>query len=426
MSGGGQRQIPGFYYDEERQRYFAVPTSSHVAEFNSQEIHQLDSRIKHKRRKQEKHAAHDIEKVPAVRVVQDEYFAKLESMQARAQRVGITHKYFQDILSKRSNSITCERDFQTAQLTHRIYVSAPARSNVSGMRLAFTATGNDFSFYGMLFYLKNNDPRQLLFDSKVKNVLQAGFSPDYRDLKSTVISDLYQVRPSDLPRYAEGCNGFLVFEGRRVPEPSNHLQYVISETSYCSITGNRSTLHIKDQKAIRINSDVTCTYNLNGIIGYGCRNGEVVILMPNGKQVKIELSLPVCGLVLMNINKQLYCVISNVDSKLRSYIVNTTNYKAEEYISYHDYNWSWRLSKNIKNDSSVEGIFCVESETTDPQNLELLFYSVFCPKPLKMRAASFIIGNTNKSETEWTLFNKKLAIFSEKYQCVRIYQSPKC
>lgn len=424
MSGEGQREIPGFYYDEQRRRYFAVPTSSHVAEFNSQEIHQLDSRIKRKRRKQEKHAIPNNEKLSPGRVKQDEYFAKLECMQAKAQKIGITHKFFQNILSRRSNSITCDRGFQTAQLTHRIYVSVPAHNTISGMRLAFFATKNDFNFYGMLFYLKNNDSQHLLFDSKVKRVLQEDSKPNYEDLKSTVISHLYPVRPSDLPRYAEGCNGFLVFDGHRAPDPSNNLLFVISETSYCLSTGNQSIIRIKGQKDICVNSDVTCIHNLHGTIGYGCRNGEVVVVIPNGKQVKIRLLLPVCGLVLMNINKQLYCVVSNVDSKLTSYIVNTTDYRADEYLSYYDYNWSWRLSNNIKNDPLVEGIFCVESETSDSQNLELLFYSVFCPKPLKMRAASFIIGNTNKSETEWALFNKKLAVFSEKYQCVRIYQAP--
>lgn len=422
MPGGRHRDIPGFYFDPERQRYFAVPTSSSVAGFNSEEIHKLDSRIKGRKRvKHEKEKDSYGNKETHREKLQAKYFSELEYWQERALKIGTTHRCLRKIVSKRSNSLnsaTSTRVFQNAVLEKTMFLLPEITNNVSGMRLVFWEVKGAYEPFCIVFYKTNVNSQEIWLEIREPSFLYLSHQPTVSNVEEYLTSQLRLVNPSVHRNFIQGYNGHLIFDNMIQSFSGQHIDYLLSSTIFCS----KNTIHLGKYGTFRPKSEITCIYYLDGVVAYGCRNGTVGIIWEVGKHLEIQTSFPVCGLVLLTLDEQLLCVVSNVNNKLRSYTIDELKLEAMEFLSYNDYHWSWRLSNNMKNDLFVKGIFCIESETADPSKLELLFYHLLCPRPLQMLEGPFFIENTNKSETEWFLCNTRLAIFSPKDQSLKLYR----
>lgn len=71
----------------------------------------------------------------------------------------------------------------------------------------------------------------------------------------------------------------------------------------------------------------------------------------------------------------------------------------------------------------MEHVFAVESQTEHSDKLELKFYDVHCPRPLKMISGPFFINNRSTSEYEWAIDGGSIFLFDKESQKLNIFKS---
>lgn len=423
----GRREIPGLYYDEERNRYFAIPASGTVAGSNSKTIQQLDKKVQEEN-KRKKESAQNREYISLAeqetrrrKKRQDEKYARLEKLYLRSIKFGLLHKDVDEILSREWNAIHPSRKFQMIQLKSKNYIGRDGMGRVIGMKLVTSMEGYHKGLYSIALFANGKEPHNIIFDTKVPSFLHRSIK--FEDLvvpKEQPIHNLYPAGALEVVRYLNSYNGCLTYDDTNLflIDP----KYKLSNGIFCVVEKGFDSLYLGLEKPIVPKSEVTSMYMLKKTSAFGCRNGKVCIISEDQKKIKIDFGSPVCSLLLINFEGKLFCVISGINNKLESYFIDSEKGTAEPFLYYYDYNWGMRLSNNMKNDEEVPGIFCIESEVDDPNKLELLFFSVLCAKPLKMYSGPFFIKSTDKSDIEWLLHNKNLAIFCKRKQEILVYE----
>lgn len=429
MSNRSQRrEIPGFYFDEEKNRYFAIPSSANVAEFNTKEIQKLNSKNQHKRKKQKINLPlTEREKTELDRKEkQDNYYSQLEKLYLSTFDLNFQCEPIKQLLDKQWNTINPTRPIQYLILKNIFYLNSNTAGNIVGMRLVrFSSDSNNKQkIYGITFYSMSNSSVDIEFTIRNISFLDKPLSvdisknPERRDLTDLVSHDSYC-------SFSSGFNGFLTYK-----EPNdNQKKYSaitpkiqLSDKIYCIYKHHKYIIFNENIEITKEKSEITCMFLLKGYIAYGCRNGNAYIIQ-EGRKIHIEFGSSICSIVLLYINDCLYCVISGINNKLMSYLIDEEKKKAVFYMYYYNYKNNYKLCNNMKSNFEInDTIFCIESESNESNKLELLIYSVLCAKPLKLKSGLFLVENNDKSDISWFLYKKSMFIFQKESQQLLIYQ----
>jgi hypothetical protein len=427
-----RREIPGFYYDEERHRYFAIPSSSSVAEFNSKEIQNLDDKIKdNKRRKLREQkpvlSSHQQELIN-FKANQDKLYVEVKKIITFNKHC--SHPQLQQILNQKWNGYCSERPFQLCEKIE--FFELPDNvEDISGFRLCFDIR-NPNKLESYMFYKNTPDGQNTIY--YLQDQLFFNAADPVRSISDMTLHIHPGALLTDLPieAYTLSRNGYNMCTYGDVPSNMDpdfweNLEYMATKDFVVKRSSDGSQfISCGSAEYIYRDSDITCIDYLDSITVCGYRNGKVEFFKAGNSILVIDFDGPICGLALIKYNGIYYCVISGLDNALRSYKLDFREKRSVLYMIYDDYRWSSRLSLNLKHDRKTVFIFGVETELVgDISRLELKFYSLFCCKPLRMFSGPFYISNTSSSELEWALDESMLYIYNKQYLSVSIYKTYK-
>lgn len=424
---GGRREIPGFYFDEERNRYFAVPASGSVAEFNTEEIRKLDANVQNKKRKltlenTKTEISDTAKELSQCKAKQDEHYGNLEKLYSRSLESLYTSDIVTKLLWKEWNTINPTRPFQRLAQKVVLYFG----ENIQGLITGIKMVCESYDKWSLVLLSGDADSTKIAYEKKSLDFF--GVITILNEISPFIgipIEDAQPVSNMELPRYTPGFNGNSIID-KYMPLSTlsnfgSRLKFFKSEDCYCIYENNNYIIYTQYDKEYIVKSEITSMYFLYSSIAYGCRNGDVCIILNKETSIKFNIETPVCSVLLMQSQNRIYCVVSSTDNRLVSYLLDPQNNKANLYMIYYNYHWGWKLSNNMKTDSSICQIFAVESETSDSNEVELLFYSIFCAKPLDMGSGPFLIANSDKTEISWFLYKDHLALFNTEEQDITLY-----
>lgn len=423
----GRPELPGFYYDEERNRYFAIPPARTEAE-PAREIHTISEKAQEqKRRKLESSRPPP----SPVELLQQDYKMKQESFFLQLGQAteldGPANTAIQTIAAREyCNEIIRERPFQMIQEYRTLYLGGNNRRFV-GFRLGFDLSHTD-SFRGLYLYVDGTGGHTL--DAKIEDHVDVKDAGPVEEIRYDHIDVSISRLPDTAAEYHfMGRNGGVIFNDYMDDAPdftSVNMNIVIDECSWCGYANNRQVVKLKGREAKTVKSDVTCMDAGHGAVAYGCRDGRAVVVLdgdPGHRDVIIRIGSPICGVTLLELHGILYCVVSAMGDKLISYSIDPFSKAHKIHLVHQDYRSGVRLSQNMKHDRHSQGIFAVESESADASKMQLQFYSVLCPAPLKMVSGPFLVSNSSTANIEWALIGNSLIHHDRDKSLLRFYKS---
>lgn len=418
-----RREIPGFYFDEEKNRYFAIPKVA--VDCNSSEIRNLKDKIQaNKRRKlanQQKQLLPFAKYLIDFKAEQDALYSGLEEMINNCKSKGYPlHQDMQKMVNEKWNSISPTRPFQLCGLINRISFPLETCGELSGFKLAFKISDLN-TMHQYVFFKKKpegdipmyclNDIFKYRADIPINQIEYSSPSviPFNRFIDGRPFKDIFPTR-----------NGYLI----KFNKPLKNTRKILFMVPNLHVQSANTNDFVNINDCLpKKKSDLTCTDYLNLLVACGYRNGKVEIYH-NQNKLTIDFGESVCGISLIMYDEVYYCVISGLNNQLRSYTVDFLSNSTSLYMIYDGYKWKDRLSSNLKQDRLCNGIFGVESEIdNDSSKLEIKFYSILCPKPLRMLSGPFLIKNNSSSQIFWALNEAMLLIYDSDTQIMDLYKT---
>lgn len=418
-----RREIPGFYFDEEKNKYFAIPKI--VAGFNSSEIRILDDKIKSKKRRKlankQKQLSPLAQYLISYKTEQNEFYFGLEQMIDHSKSKGYPlHEDMQKTINERFNELSPTRLFQSCGIINRVSFPPETCGELSGFKITFKPSSLD-TMYQYVFFKKTPEG-----DIPTYSLLnQYNYSADepirrIEYASPSIMSFVHFLDERPFNHFIPTRNGYMI-KSEHEPNKTTNLLYIMPNL-YIRKIKNNNFIDIGEKLSKR-ESDITSVDYLNSISACGYRNGTIEIFH-NQKSFTIDFGGPICGIALLVYENTYYCVVSGLSNKLHSYKLEVSLGSASLYMIYDEYKWKDRLSLNLKQDRHCDGIFGVESEIDDdPSNLEIKFYSILCPKPLKMLSGPFLIKNNSSSQILWALNQAMLLVYNSDIQIMDFYKS---
>lgn len=422
------REIPGMYFDEQRGRYFAIPSSRKIADFNSPEIKKLDQQIKNVKRQKL------LQKPPKLTKIEQEVLKKkecqtiedteLQNLKEHIRIRGVAGPSIQTIIDEYTAALSSKRRLQFSKL-YSLYMPAN-RERTGGFTIL--ETPDDVSEYTIAVYDE--------YCNDLKYIVSNNFNLTFDIIDFSLTPKMYSLIPNDNGGknfYADGPSGlvlnidpkllvnnirpcFLFDRSACITKMSHKNNYVLHRIS-------PETFEISKMN-LNTTSEITVVAKLGTIVSYGCRNGKVGILdLKNPKAViVIDFGNAICSVALLTKNDRQYCVISGQKDSLRSYLFDLTLNIFKIDRVFDGYLWSARVSNNMKHDNNTEGIFGIESECDDPTMLEVKFFSLSCTRPLQMISGPFRISNVNTSQHLWNIWKQTIIFYDQQTQKFVLYK----
>lgn len=412
LTGMPPREIPGFFYDEEKKRYFAIPSSRDVADFHTSEVKRIRQKVeKNKRQKQlPRKLSRSQTVLSRFKIQQDAYFVHVERRWKLFQEAQTTSDTLKSLLVHQSNEIIMERPIQMSVPYDSIHIEGVLKFN--GFRLVLES--GMIAYTGCVFY--QDTPNGILAKAySHKGMLGVRGEGDEQECHLQ-----YDNLEGLIERYKPTTNGKLLLLKNGIPS-DREIQFYCDD--FYIFNDYRKEALVQNSFSFTYESDVIAIDQNGGCRAYCCRNGNVFVQTGRKKPMKIEFGSAACGVKLVNTEYFLVCIVSGINNNLRSYKVNPELSTFSLYIIYEDYKWPVRVSSNLKGDTSMEHVFAVESQTEHSDKLELKFYDVHCPRPLKMISGPFFINNRSTSEYEWAIDGGSIFLFDKESQKLNIFKS---
>lgn len=421
-----RKKLPGFFFDETKGRYFAIPNSGIIPHFGSPQIKKLH-KLSHqaKRCKTEPSYSNKVQN-------EIEEFKKLQVHKAiEIQRLfdytvlqGVINPQIQKIFDELTPFPNKSRPFQNVMLSAHYFITTPS-FDLSYFSILITGKATNLGEFKILIHHKNSD---YLSEVDSELGLNSNISEYSEDSKLCRISP-YQLDDNYI--LCPACNN----SSRKINNSilMNRKPFICFD-EFCFVIKQSTTqayLQLIDPVTLnglkirlKVRSELLTATNLGNLCCFGYRNGKISIfdVRKPEKQILIDYGTVPCAVALMSSKTSYFCVVSGINNNLRSYELNLELGKAMLSEIFNEHRWGLRVSSNIKVDPFLEGIFAVESESNDEKVLELHFYSLMCDKPLMMKHGPFKLPNCNKSEHLWTLGNKNIIIYEQQTSAFKIFR----
>lgn len=421
-----KKQIPGFFYDEEKRRYFALPNSKNVAEFNSPEIRKLQEQAhKSKRAKVETNIATKIEQeTENVKILQKQTELEIQKLIQYTNVQGVINPNIRVLIDCNTPIPNRNRPIQYSALFATYFITTPS-FNLSCFSILTDGRYSNLKNPKILIRHENSDDLSEVYSELDLNSEISEYSEDSKFCRigPYIKQDSFVLCPS--------CNSSL----RRISSAilaNKKPFFCFDEYSFVTKRANmQADLHIvnpeisvKSHVKLNIRSELLAAANLDNICCFGYRNGTITIFdLKNAKRhISIDFGTVPCTVALMEFECSYFCVVSGINNNLRSYKLDFELGKAMLSNVFNKYHWGLKVSSNLKLDLFSHGIFAVESECQDNKSLEIQFYSLLCDTPLIMVNGPFRIPNCDNSQYLWNFWNKCIMVYDKEAFSFKIYR----
>ncbi|KAG0687637.1 hypothetical protein C6P40_002081 [Pichia californica] len=251
---GGRREIPGFYFDEERNRYFAVPASGSVAEFNTEEIRKLDANVQNKKRKltlenTKTEISDTAKELLQCKAKQDEHYGNLEKLYSRSLESLYTSDIVTKLLWKEWNTINPTRPFQRLAQKVVLYFG----ENIQGLITGIKMVCESYDKWSLVLLSGDADSTKIAYEKKSLDFF--GVITILNEISPFIgipIEDAQPVSNMELPRYTPGFNGNSIID-KYMPLSTlsnfgSRLKFFKSEDCYCIYENNNYIIYTQYDK----------------------------------------------------------------------------------------------------------------------------------------------------------------------------------
>lgn len=451
-----RREIPGFYFDEERQRYFAIPRSSTVSDFNSPEIRKLDKKIQSV--KQKENEAADKRKplspldkqIVTLKKKQEEKYESYRKIQERYRQRGYIHEKLKRQLLVHGNDLDSFHLYQNLEL----YTSLHLRfgdDNICGFAVLLefpddADDDDDDSDPDVVFVIYLATPEGEVAHWMLENQLPTEVGRRMYDRPDRLEINRCSMLNDDMkPLYfVNSRNNVEIISKSVIGKEGDFLNSEIecsTDLGVCWISEENQRFltfytNLPDyvlpagetvkHETIRIKKEVLCMNSIerDRIVVTGDRSGRISIYKDMRLCLKIEIGTPLCGIELFEFENGYLCVVSGLNDKLLSYYIDSDYKNATLHTVFTGYYWNERVSHNLRRDDfNLNTTFAVESQIPgDDEKLEIKFYSIYCPNPLKTSFLPICIPNISSSSMLWSLVINCLVIYDKDTKRLNFYR----
>lgn len=429
------REIPGFYYDEETGRYYAIPNSRNSTSSESEAIKNIDNIVSQSYKRQKLDTLTKTQEfLMDFKHKQDQFFAELDRVKEEAKLKGFIPNKYKPLLRKHSRDILDVGSFQMTELECKFILDT--EKPISGFSLNVILS--NVSLY-------NDDKQQNdVYDTLTAYTFYT--STPEGEKQTYYLEDQLEITTSN--KYSR-CYGEFDVSSRLAFLAPDHVHlndvnritsaecvFEFGDTIPSLMRGSFGLLLTNSKykiKRFHRNGGIHELYSTEDEIlcfsifdkyklAAGTRSGTLSFTFNRDETFKIELEVPICSVetIYSDEDKIWYAIVSTTESLL-SYSINIHGKKAELHMIYDDYKWSGRVALNMKSISDKK-IFAVESATdSSSEKLEIKFYNLTCPKSLMMYSGPFYISNSPYSYSEWTLLINRLFLLKKEDKSFNIY-----
>lgn len=418
-----RRDIPGFYFDEEKQRYFAIPKSSTVSDFNSSEIKKLDEKIQEEKQKERKAMEKKKplspldQEVATQRQRQNEFYCKLERLKQRYKERGYISEILKSQLMIHGNGLECFQKYQN--LTRYAYLNLQkCTHHITGFGILMEGKHRrrrDIGFADYMFVLYSTTPEGDIPECTFYNQIPTEMSDRSLTTSSLTLQHCDPIFEENKVTYVMGSNSIVDNIGS---EERNIECFSGSWVCWLTEKNKRQLSFIGSHPSIEIiiRREVVAMGSIpdQDIVITGERSGKINFYKKMKLCTTIDIEAPVCGIEVFECESGGFlCVVSGLNNILLSYSVDYDCKNAILHTVFEDYYWNNRLAYNLKSDiSSQFAVFAVESEIPGiSEMVEIKFYSLYCPKPLKVKIGPLLIANKPNSNKLWCLALNSLILY---------------
>lgn len=405
-------KLAGFYYDEEKKRYFAVPRGGMQISTPTEFTQRLQRKI-----------VEDAEESTAEKLaaITDSSFTRQmeENRKATNQRLDdCQHLSEIDPKVLKLSTLMSEKLRQLAQFPK-------ARLQTGCSEPLLDLHGLKFQYIGMypmegkfdgILVLPGDQTSGRIFQ------LQLGKHPECRAGHFSVNSDgTLVVEHMDDSQKMDTESLFLL--GLNTSNAFAHKR-VLKE--WCKRERITQLKNGFNAGSITIRSDITFMHNSPPFKCTGFRDGTVQIKYTSFQhQSLLRTEAAVCCVRFLSSNGYTICIVSGINNSLKSYKLNDVAMEWSPFLSYTGYNNRAKLSENLKvTHNSVKTIldrvFVVESYDGLLKRNVLLFYDFAMQNPL--RCQEIPIAFNEVSHAQWSISNSNLLIANTGQRVVEIHQ----